>query len=148
FAHRARLRRTLGPAEALGGVVVALAQLLARPGLAAARIGFGVIPEAQLQRIDAKRVGELVHRRLEREGAARLARRALESRRGEVELREAMARGYVRAGVKRARGHRGRLGEVLDERSMRNDVVPDRDQLGAFLRAERDSLLGARTAAD
>src|SRR5207237_8704320 len=110
-AHRARRGIALAPAEARGGLRVALAQLLARPRLAARGLGVGVVAKAQLERIDSELVGELVHRALEREGAATLARRALEGGRADVHLRHAMARRAVRARIERARGLRRRLRE-------------------------------------
>src|ERR1051326_6708594 len=146
-AHAARLARALRPAEAAGRVGIALPQHLARPGSSGVRLLLGIVGEAQLERVHAEGGGELVHRRLDRERAARLAGRSLERGRADVKLREAVARRHVVAGVEVPSRARRRLGEVLDEGGGRDDIVADRQQPAALLRAERDALLGARPPA-
>src|SRR5438874_1451664 len=78
IAHRSRARRALAPAELLRAGRVALAQRLARPRMSALRIALGVILQAQRNGIHVERVCQLVHCALERERAARFARRAHE----------------------------------------------------------------------
>ncbi len=48
FAHLAGLCVAFGPAEALGGLGVALAEMFAGPRVALARIVFGIVDEAKL----------------------------------------------------------------------------------------------------
>ena len=69
-AHRAGLGLAVLPSELLRAEPVALPQRLARQRLAALGVHLGVVDEAQLQRIDLQRVGQLVHRAFEREHAA------------------------------------------------------------------------------
>ena len=59
----------LRPAEPRRTLRVAGAQLLAGERLALVLVGLGVVPEPQLERVDAGAVGELVHGRLEPEHA-------------------------------------------------------------------------------
>src|SRR6185437_13353217 len=69
LAHGARLRHTPRPAEALRALAIAFAQLLAAVRAIRALVALGIIDEAQLQRIDARGGGELIHRAFHRESA-------------------------------------------------------------------------------
>ena len=147
-AHRRRQRRAPLPAEALGAEAVALAQRLARVRPVLARILLGVVAQPQLERIDLQREGELVHRALEREIAGRLARRAREGRRRDVELGDAVGREVVRAGVEMACRQRRVLGQVLEHRGLGDRLVRDRREPAVAIAAERERLLGLRAVAD
>jgi hypothetical protein len=76
--HRARLRRASRPTEPLRAQLVARPQRLTRKRMPAFGVTLGVVPQAKLEGIDPDGIAELVHRRLEGKGAARLARRARE----------------------------------------------------------------------
>ena len=117
-------------------------------GLSFDRIGFGIVAKPKLDRIDAERDRELVHRDFERERAGRFARRALKRRRADVELDEPVRRIAVRARVEHARRRGRRFDPVFEHRRRRNDVMTDRGQLAVVGRAERDVLLGVRPMAD
>src|SRR2546427_409865 len=64
-AHRARPRVAPRPAEALGRLFVAGAQLFGRERAARGGIAFGVVAQPQLERVEVERVRELVHRALD-----------------------------------------------------------------------------------
>jgi hypothetical protein len=98
-ARRARLGIAALPAEALGAAAQALFQAVARPRVAA-RIGGRVVLYAQLDRVDAKLVRQIVHGRLENERADRLTRSAGECRRHRVAVDEPVEPLEVLASIK------------------------------------------------
>ena len=116
IAHRSRLGRTAGPAERLGAGEIALAQRLARERPVLVRVGLGVIREAQFDRVDLDRGGQLVQGRFERKAAARLARCPHIGRQRHVQRDEPMARRHARAGVEHLASQRHRLGKLTDRR--------------------------------
>ena len=90
---------------------------------------------------------ELVDRRLEREHAGALARRAHPRRRGHVERDEPVRRPPVRRRVHHPRRDRGLLGELLDRRRLLDDVVRDRRQPAVAAGAELEALDRRRAVA-
>ena len=91
-AHRARLGRPLVPAETRTAFRQAFAHRARGEWTAAERVGFGVVEQAQRDRIDAGRVGQFIHRALEREMAERLVRRAHRGRRVAVYMHDLVVR--------------------------------------------------------
>ncbi|MNO81704.1 hypothetical protein D3C76_729570 [compost metagenome] len=61
IAHAARLRVAVLPAETLGTLLVACQQLLAGVGLALIAIVGGEVAPAQVERVDLRGAGELIH---------------------------------------------------------------------------------------
>src|SRR5207253_10885571 len=96
-AHRARLGLALLPAELLRAHAVALLEVVARPRLVAGRVDRRVVDDAQLKGVDLQRVGQLVQRRLQGEGAGAFAGGAHRRRRGDVDVEQLVRRLYVRA---------------------------------------------------
>ena len=144
-AHRARLRRPLVPAEARRSFCQAFAQSARREGSAAVRIDVGVIAQAQLDRIDAGRVRQLVHGALERKMALRLHGRPQHDGRVAVHVDDLVARGDSAAGTPQmAAGHRGIFDVVVEHRCRVDAVVADAGQLAVTVRAESDCLNGRR----
>ena len=76
IAHRARLGIALAPTERFRTLRIALAQLLAGVGNARVLIAIRIAAQAQLDRIEAKLCGELVHRTFEPIDAGGAAGRA------------------------------------------------------------------------
>ena len=68
----------------------------ARPRQPALGVALRLVADAQLDRVDAERDGELVHRRLQREHARGLPRRPHDRRRRDVERRQPVRRPPVR----------------------------------------------------
>ncbi len=89
-AHRSGLYPAPLPIERRGAGGIACAQRFARERDVLGGIGARVIAQAQFDRIETGRVGKLVHRRFERERAARLAGRAHIGWRADVEPGQAM----------------------------------------------------------
>ena len=87
FAMLAGLRGAFGPAEALGGLGVALAEMFAGPGAALAGIFFGVVDEAKLDGVDVELFGELVEGDFEADAAGGFAGCAHPGAHAEVERR-------------------------------------------------------------
>ena len=69
-------RIAVGPAEPLGTCPQTLHEHPARPRRALLRVRGGLVADPQLDRVDPGRDRELVHRRLQRERARALPRRA------------------------------------------------------------------------
>jgi hypothetical protein len=80
------------PAEALGALAQALDQSPARPGQATIRVDLRLVADPQLHRVDAALDRQLVDRRFERKRSLRLARRAHDRRRRQVQARHAVRR--------------------------------------------------------
>ena len=78
-------------------------ELLRRERLAVHGIGFRVVAQAQLERIDVERDGQLVHGALEREHSRPLMRSAHRRRRADVGLDDARAHEERRRGIQSAR---------------------------------------------
>ena len=117
-AHRARARIAPRPAEALGAELVAcVSERLEKGRFSPSSIAGSLRRRSSIGSMPSS-YGELVHRALEREDAARLARPAHEGRRADVERRQPVARAHVRAGVEIAATRRAaprrtaRSGEV------------------------------------
>ena len=82
----AGLRGAFGPAEAVGGLGVALAEMFAGPGEALARIFFGVVDEAKLDGVDVEFFGEFVEGDFEADAAGGFAGGAHPGAHAEVEF--------------------------------------------------------------
>ena len=138
-AHRARLGVALGPAERLRALAVAFAQLLAAVGLVSCLVAIRIAPQAQLERIELERDGELVHRAFERidAGAAPGARMSHGS---EIEPRELVLELRVGALVEQARPAGLLPMEVLVLRGHGDRVVRDRVERSVGVGAERHAL--------
>ena len=148
-AHRPRLRGALVPAEARRPFGQAFAQSARRERAAAVRIGVGVVAQAQFDRIDAGRVGQLVHGALEREMALRLHRCAQHDGRVAVHVDDLVARRDAAARTPQVAARHGGVFDVVVEHRRRVDaVVADAGQLAVTVGAERDRLNGRRLVAD
>ena len=102
-----------GPAEAFGGLGVALAEMFAGPGMALAWIFFGVVDEAELDGVDVEFFGEFVEGDLEADAAGGFAGGAHPGAHAEVQVDEAVGwwratrcRRGVRSGRRRFRSSR------------------------------------------
>ncbi len=128
--HGARARVALRPAEALGALQVAVAQRLGGQLLVRVLVAVGdVVAQAQLDRVDAGRVGQLVHRGFERVEPQHRARRPHVGGRVGVELGELVGEARVGAVVEQARPVDRVLLVVLEGRGLLHGVVHDRGQL-------------------
>lgn len=87
ITHRSRFRGAVRPTEPFGANGKGLVQHPLREPLAVERIGLGFVALAQFDRVDAKLVGELIHRRFESEHANRFARRPQPTVRKEIQFR-------------------------------------------------------------
>ena len=143
-AHRTRFRRPAGPAELPGGQVVALRQRAAGERLVLALVNLRFVAAAKLDRVDAERIGQFVHRRFQREHAARLPRPAHVVRGCRVEFGQAVLCPDVRTGINVA-GNRGeRLGKLLIATRFAGTLVQDGGQPAIRAGAESHPLKGAR----
>ncbi len=145
--HRPRLGGAPRPAEALRPLRVTLLDRLARPRLAAGRIGIGVVEHAQLDRIDLQRVGHLVHRRLERVHPRVFAGSAHVGRAGKIELDDAVRHPHVRRGIHGARGTGESFDVVANGVGLADALMDHRHELAVRACAEGDALFGERTVA-
>ena len=93
----------LGPAEPLGALIVAVLQRLAGEGLVCIPIDLGIVPQAKLERIDAERVAQLVHRAFERVDPDRRTWRSHIHRAGEIDLHEFVTDFEIVAVIERRR---------------------------------------------
>ena len=129
-AHRPRLRLAPVPAEACRAHCEAFAQSARRERSSAVRIGLGVIAQAQLDRIDAGRVRQLIHGAFEGEMALRLHRRPQHDGRVAVHVDDSVARGDAAAGTPQvAAGHSGIFDVVVEYRCRIDAVVADAGSL-------------------
>src|SRR5262249_4721857 len=124
--HRARLRIALRPGKLLCALAIAFAQLLAAVGQAPELVAAGIIDQPQLERIELRRVGELVHRAFDSIDALGAAWPAHVARRVLVELDQLLAQLAVGAAIELARPADKTPLEILELRGHGDDVVPKR----------------------
>ena len=123
-------------------------QRLAGEGLAVVGVDLGVILESQRERIDSQRMRQLVESRLEREAAARLAWRAHERGRADVQPDDAVLRLDRASRVEVPRLQRGRLDERIEARGGRRALLAERSQPPILHPAGFDADLRLGPAAD
>jgi hypothetical protein len=143
-AHRASCRISARPAEALGADLVALHQRAARERPVLALVDLRLVAAAQLDRVEAQRVGQLVDRGFEREDAARLAGPAHERRGADIERQQPVAGAEVRARVHEPRGAGQGLDELLIAAGLAGPLMDQAGELAVGRRAEGDPLHGVR----
>ncbi len=148
FAHAARFHRAARPAEAFGALRIAGAQLLAGIGLVLVAVALGEVDQAQLQRIDAARMGQLVHGAFQCVYAEGRAGRAHVDRGEHVERREAVVQRDVVAAIEHSRPLHLVLGEVLEARGLADGAVPHRLQSPGLAGRQRQTLNAARAVAE
>src|SRR5262249_18780158 len=103
IAHRTRLRIATGPAELFRALPIAFAQLFAAIASILDLVLGRVVDQPQLERIDVRRVGELIHRAFDGIGAFRSARRTHVARGILIELDKPLTELAVCAFVEQAR---------------------------------------------
>ena len=106
-----------------------------------------MVLEAQLERIEVERDRQLVERRLQREAAARLPRRAHEGGRADVEPDDAMLALDVGAGVEVPRLQGASFDEDVETRGGRGALVRQRGEAAVLARAQRELLARVRPPA-
>src|SRR5258708_523762 len=143
-----RLRAGPRPAERLGALPVALAQLLAAIGLVGVLIAVRIAAQAQLDRVELERDRKLVHRAFERKRAGRGARRAHVAGGGKVELGQLVRVVRVGALVEEPRPAGLLSLKILVLRGHRDGVVGDRFERAGARGAELDALKHGRPVAD
>ena len=142
FAMLAGLCGAFGPAEAVGGLGVALAQMFAGPRVALARIFFGVVDEAKLDGVDVEFFGEFVEGDLEADAAGGFAGGAHPGAHAEVEVDHVVAGGERFAVVEECGLAGGALDPVRDERGVAGGVVLLEEELAVGGGGEFDVLVG------
>ena len=146
-AHRARRGVALLPAEGLGALAVAFAQGLAAVGPAVVLVAFGIAAQAELERVDLQRDGQLVHRGFQRIDGGRRTGAAHVAGCGKIELGEPVGVFRVGRGVEQA-GPAGLLPKViLVLRGQGHRIMGDRIQGSVGLRAQRNALDHRRAVA-
>src|SRR6266568_2138556 len=136
-AHRARLRIAIGPAEFFRALPIAFAQLLAAIGPVLDPVLVGIVDQPQLERIDVRRVGELIHGAFDRIGAFCSARRPHVAGSVLVKLDEAMDKLDVLASIEQARPVDEIPLEILESRGHTDGVVAERDEAAVAVGPER-----------
>jgi hypothetical protein len=134
----------LAPAELLGAVAHALDQLAGRIGLAALGVLVRFVADAQLDRIEAEPLGQLVHRRLQAHHARGFARRPHGAGDRDVEQLQPVAGEPVGGGVEGAREGGGALDEGGVARAVGGRHQRQRGQPAVRRGAEADALDGGR----
>ena len=140
LAHRAWLRVALRPAEPFRTLAVAFAQLLAAVGLVLDLVLVRVIDQPQLERIEAGRISELVHRAFDRVEAFRAARRPHVARRVLVELDELLGGFDVGAAVELARPPDAIALEILELRGHADERVAECGKAAVTIGRQRQRL--------
>ena len=148
FLHGARNGIALGPAEPLRALRVAGAQLLAGERLALVLVALRVIGEAERDRVDRQFVGELVHRRLDREHAECRPGRAHVGWRVEIGLDELVVERRVFRAVEQSGPVDHVFLVILELRRVADRLVVDRGQCAVRVGAEGDRLDRVRTIAE
>ena len=92
FAHRAGAWAALRPAESFSARSIGFAQAARRPRLFGVRVLFGIIEQADIERIDADLVGQFVDGAFDAEGAGVFAGRAQGSGLDRVHRHDVLAR--------------------------------------------------------
>ncbi len=136
------LRGAFGPAEAFGGLGVALAEMLAGPGMTLARVLLGVVDEAKLDGVDLEFLGEFVEGDFEADAAGGFAGGARPGAHAEVELDERLAGGERFAVVEELGQAGGAFDPVGDERGVASGVVLLKEELAVGGGGELDVLGG------
>ena len=146
FAMLTGLRVAFGPAEAFGGLGVALAEMFAGPGEALARVFFGVVDEAKLDGVDVEFFGELVEGDFEAEAAGGFAGGPLPGAHAEVQLDQWLAGGERFAVIEEGGRVGGAFDPVGDERRVAGGIVLLEEKLAVGGGGELDVLggVGAR----
>ena len=121
-----RGRLPLGPAEPFGPLVVTVLQRLAGEGLVFIPIDLGIVPQAQLERVDAERVAQLVHRAFERVDPDRRTWRSHIHRAGEIDLHEFVTDFEIVAVIEHAAPIDDVLLVVLEARCVGDSMVLQR----------------------
>src|SRR5262249_11394985 len=140
LAHRTRLRLSLRPAQPLGALAVALAQLFAAERLILDLILVRVVDQPQLKRIEPGRMGEFVHRAFDRIEAFGAARRAHVAGGVVVELNELLAGFDIGALVELARPADAVALEILEARGHADERVAERGQAAVALSRQPQQL--------
>ena len=148
FAHRARRHAALVPAKGFSGGGVSLFQPARAPGRVQLIVMIGPVAQAKFQRIDSQRIGHLVHRHFQSEGARVLARRAHPAWRDGVDRRHVVTRIDVRHGVETACHFIGALGEGIDQRGVAQAVMDNRQNFAVARGAHLKVLDRRRTTAE
>src|SRR5207247_1054023 len=140
IAHRARLGVALAPAEAFGGDPVALPRRAAGEGQFLELVLLGFVAQAQRDRIDVQCHRQFVHRRFDREDAARFAGSAHVRRRVHVHGCDAMARIHARARMQEPARVNERLRKLLVRGRLLKAVMHDGGEAAVTRGAECDAL--------
>ena len=143
--HRTGRAAALLPAEALRALAIGRHEGLAGVRLVLQRILVGVVPDAKLERIEIRRIGELVHRDLEQIHAGAGTGRAHVSRRRNVDRGDRVVELGVFARVRHASPVDNRLGMSVVARRRRRGAVDDGGKLAVAVRGERNELDAFRT---
>jgi hypothetical protein len=142
-----RLGRAFGPAEAFGGLCVALTEMLAGPGASlVAGIVLGVVDEAKLDGVDVEFFGEFVEGDFEAEAAGGFAGGSLPGAHTQVEFDHPVIDRDRLAVVHEVGLACGVLDPVGDERGEAGGVVLLQEELAVGGGGEFDALggVGAR----
>ncbi len=127
---------------------VGLTEVFGGPGAVVAGILFGVVDEAELERVHLEFFGELVHGDLEDGGAGGLAGRAHKGGDAEVHVDELLGDGVVLAVVQHLGGAGGVFGEVFEDGGVHDDVLLHGLELAVGGGGELDVVVGVGALAD
>src|SRR5262245_19595457 len=133
IAHRTRLRIATGPAEFFRALSIAFAQLFAAIASILDLVLVRVVDQPQFERIDVRRIGELIHRAFDGIGAFRSARCTHVAGGILIELDEPLTELAVCAFVEQARPVDQIPLEILELRGHAHGLVAKRGEASVLI---------------
>src|SRR5262245_4383254 len=148
IAHRTRLRIATGPAEFFRALSIAFAQLFAAIASILDLVLVRVVDQPQFERIDVRRMGELIHCAFDGIGAFRSARCTHVAGGILIELDEPLTELAVCAFVEQARPVDQIPLEILELRGHAHGIVPERGEVSVATGGERQFVHVGGTIAE